>query len=94
MTTEVAQAQLDDRCAPKVVRYGVRITGHEAPFKWVVQRWMPGIPTAQTPSGCAGESESYDGALLDAAEAAKTSDWSRLHAATVREEDLFEVPAP
>lgn len=98
VTPQGAQTQLDKHLAAKrsaetMVRYRVKITGHDAPYKWIVECRMPGASNPTNPSNCTGEADTYQGAMLDASEAASGAEWKRLHAATVRYEDLFEAPA-
>lgn len=91
VTSEVAQAQLDDHCASETkIRYSVVIVGHEAPFKWTVHQKRPDKAPSM-PANCSGECDSYEGAMLDASSAAHEAEWVRLHAVTKREEHLFDV---
>ena len=74
-----------------MIRYTVKITGHEAPFKWEVHR-TNATGSKVTPPNCRGEADTREAALLDAGEAAQSAEWDRKHAATTMEEELFSVP--
>jgi hypothetical protein len=96
ITAEVAQQELDRLCAERgartmtIISYSVEITGHEAPFEWEVRRTGPGQETVCPDDGY-GTSDSYEGAMFDAALAARTAEWNRVHASTRTLEPLFEV---
>lgn len=94
VTPETAQAQLDERCdVDRRVRYDVEIVGHEAPFKWEVERWLPGASSSTLPTAdCRGEADSYEEAMFLAAEAAREAEYKRLHSSTARRETLFDCP--
>jgi hypothetical protein len=96
ITAGIAQQQFDRFCAERgtrtmtIISYSVEITGHEAPFEWEVRRAGPGEETV-CPDDARGTSDSYEGAMFDAALAARTAEWNRVHASTRNIEPLFEV---
>lgn len=77
------------------VHYRVRIVGHEAPFKWEVQRAMTEDPSRYTawsvvPDG-RGEATSYADARTAAFGVATEAEWKRKHDSTESFEHLFTV---
>lgn len=76
---------------PDHISYTVDITGHDEPFQWEVRRLGPGSQPV-TPSDCKGESDTYEGAMLDASQAAHKAEWTRLHSSAKRTEHLFDCP--
>jgi hypothetical protein len=75
------------------VRYDVEVIGHEEPFKWEVQRWMPHATQSSLPnSDCRGEATTYEEALFAAADAAHQAEWDRVHSVTRHTEHLFTAP--
>lgn len=70
------------------VRYEVEITGDRAPYEWQLYRVDP---SGQRLPLATGDSESFDGAQLDAAEKARELEDRRRHMKTKEVVVLFEA---